>query len=599
MKALVLLVGLAYAAPAVPTRQIPPEVLVELQLLENRFEVALATDCDSGLCYSKGCVWLDHAVADRPRASSMPGLGAEPGPSAGDAQQYLTQVQCSFANERALPNATAQALVRRLQTRLTRGWTVVTVDHEVLPPLVAEVPVEVEPEAEPEPPPPPPAPVAWTAADAVHELWNTLLPDFFWMIGLGLVTFAATLLIWAWRRVGRASVEEQALLAELQQPEPPPPAPTPVSAETTVEEEDRAFVAAQEANWKATLQAMDPARPDPQLQALVRERLRAGDLPLLAKAVLRFPDHFPAIFPNDGETATAKLELAELLQNVDAATLPGDVAFFTALQRHALAATLTSQPDARIVRSLREDFGAAGLVELINQLPARIGALLFALSPPSEQHEMVRLLAVPQAAGLCHQLLRSNRMDPSETRALFEVLRGTRGEGVGAPVAPTGPASEITDRGVTFDAAGAVSVLLSSLPAQDRVELFDDALRRTHGSLPAWTRGILTADMLFTLSREARADLLLELDTEPLAAWLSLVDSDARARLLEGLPDSLRVSIQAASVFPSRTRQLSLAGRGRRELARGLQGQLARARIPFERAVGSDAVAPIDDPAEA
>jgi hypothetical protein len=54
-------------APRVPSRQIPPSVLVELQLLENRFDLALAADCDSDRCFSKGCSYLDHAVADRPR----------------------------------------------------------------------------------------------------------------------------------------------------------------------------------------------------------------------------------------------------------------------------------------------------------------------------------------------------------------------------------------------------------------------------------------------------------------------------------------------------------------------------------------------------
>ena len=594
MHGLVLLTGLlqlaSAASPAVPSRTIPPAVLVELRLLENRFEMALATDCDPGLCYSKGCVWLDHAVADQPRSSSMPGLAQEPGPSLVDAQEYLTQAQCSFAHEPTLDNARAQALVRRLQTRLTRGWTVVVVEHEGLPPLLPAPPAEAALEAPPDPAvAPPPAPVEWTFADAGHELWNTLLPHFFWMIGLGLFTIAAAVLIWAWRRVGQASVEDQALLAQLSQPEPASPPDPARSAEDATNDSDRAFVAEQEESWRATLEAMDPAQPDPELQALVRERLRAGDLPLLAKAVLRFPDHFPAIFPNDGETATAKLELAELLQTVDATALPGDVAFFTSLRRHALAATLSSQPDARIVRSLREDYGAAGLVEIIGQLPARIGALLFALSPPVEQHEMVRLLSAAQATRICQQLLRSNRMDPSETRALFAVLGGARGEAAASDALPSG---EISDRGATFDAAGALAVLLSSLPPRDRAALFDDALARTHGNLPAWTRGILTAEMLFTLPLEARADLMLELEAEPLAAWFSLVDTDTRSRLLDGLPDALRVSIQAASVVPSRARQLSLAGRGQRDLARGFQRQLARARIPFERAVGSDEEAP-------
>ncbi|MFZ5479436.1 MAG: hypothetical protein ACOZNI_21910 [Myxococcota bacterium] len=579
-----LLAAAALAAPAVPSREIPAEVLVELQLLENRFELALAADCDPALCFAKGCTWLDHAVADRPPDRSMPGLADEPGPSAATAQPYLTRAQCSFAHEPTLDAAHAQALVRRLQTRLSGGWTVVSVEREALSALPVEEPAEAAPEEVPEatPPAPPPTP-PWTDT-AGRELWATLLPHFWWMIGAGLATAAATTLIWAWRRVGRATVEEQALLAELTQPEAPPAAEPPPAAEAAAGEADRAFVAEQEKAWRATLEAMDPEHPAPELQALVRERLRAGDLPLLAKAVLRFPDHFPAIFPHDGETATAKLELAELLRTVDASSLPGDVAFFTALQRHALAARLSSQPDARIVRSLREDFGAAGLAELVRQQPPRVGALLFALSPPIEQHEMARLLPAARAKELCRQLLRSNRMDPSETRAVFEVLRAARGESSATAVPPT----EITDRGATFDAAGALAVLLPSLPPLDRASLFDDALDRAQGNLPAWTRAILVPEMLFALHPESRADLLLEIEAEPLAAWLSLVDAETRARLLDGVPDTLRATIQATSVFPSRERQLSLASRGRRDLARSFVRQLARARIPFERALRPD-----------
>lgn len=578
MPALLLLglLSLATAAPpTVPSRQIPPSVLVELQVLENRFELALAADCDPAICSSKGCVWLEHAVADRPSSRSMPGLATEAGPSSTGAQEYLTRAECSFAHEGSLDSAQAAALVRRLQTRLTHGWTVVSVDHELLQPLPPPAVVE---EAVPEPDPveEAPPPEAWGSV-AANELWTALLPHFFWMIGLGLFSMAAAFLIWSWRRVGRASAEEQALLAQLANPEPEAVASAEVSEEAG--EAGRAFVAEQEANWKARLEAIDPEHPDLELQALIRERLRAGDLPLLAKAILHFPENFPAAFPSDGEIATAKIELAELLQSVDPSTLPDDEAFFSALQRHTLAATLSTQPDARIVRSLREDFGAAGLMELIGRLPTRVGALLFAHAPPVEQQELVRLLAPSQVVGLADQLLRSNRMDPTETRALFAALGGA----AGAPLGP--PPGQITDRGTTFDATGALAVLLTSLSRAERSALFSAALARAHGSLPAWTRGILTGDMLLVLSPEARADLLLELEAEPLAAWFSLLDSDLRRALLEGLPDSLRLAIQASSAFPSRTRQLALAGRGRRELARGFQRQLARAGIPFERVV--------------
>lgn len=572
-----LFVTLAMAAPSpVPTREIPPAVLVELQELENRFELALGEDCAADICYSKGCVWLDHAVADQKRGSSMPGLSQEPGPSAAISQEYLTRAQCSFAHESTLEGAKASTLVRRLQTRMTRGWTVVSVDHEVLPALVEPVPEEapVE-EAPPEEPPPPPPEPEWSLASAAEELWETLLPHTWWMVALGLTTASIVTLIWASRRVGTISPEEQALLAQMGQPEPTPAAVEEAAPEAG--EAERAWVAEQEAAWNTTLQAMDPASPDPELQAMVRDRLRAGDLPLLAKAVLRFPDRFPRLFPSDGETATAKLELAELLQNVDAATLPGDAEFFRALQRHSLAAALANQPDAQLVRSLREDFGAAGLADLIGRLPARLGALLFALAPPIEQLEIVRLLSPAQLTAAARQLLRSTRMDSDETRALLDVLAGA-----GHPVA-----GEVTDRGAAFDAPGALAVLLPALDAGERAALFAEALARHQGTLPAWTRAILVPEMLFALGPEARADLFLELEAEPLAAWFSLVDPDTRTRLLEGLPDSLRRSIQASSVFPSRSRQVSLAGRGRRELARGFVRQLARAGLSFEGVVAA------------
>lgn len=575
--ALASLISMAAAAPAtVPSRQIPPPVLVELQLLENRFELALAADCPPDRCSSNGCTWLDHATADQPRSRSMPGLGDESGPGSVEAQEYLTRASCAFSHEATVDAADAAAIVRRLQTRLTQGWTVVTVQHQALPPIPSTIEAP-EPEAEtPAAPPVETAPVA--PPGAAQELWTALLPHAWWMVAIGLVTLAITLLIWAGRRVGRASLEEQALLAQLGQPGDggSGPAETPLVVETQ-STEDADYVARQEALWRDRL--ADPGRPDPELTALIRDRLRAGDLPLLARAVLRFPEGFPAAFPVDGETATAKLDLAELLQTADAAALPADAAFFRALERHALAATLASQPDARIVRSLREDFGSAGLVELIGRLPARVGALLFALAPPSEQHEAARLLAEPVVAELAGQLLRSNRMDPSETAALFEVLRSeARG-----PVALS--AGEITDRGTTFDAAGALAILLPRLDPARRAALFGEALSRTQGSLPQWHREILVADMLFALDPEARADLLLAMEIEPLAAWLTTQPPVVVARLLEGLPDALRTTIRATPPAPSRAVQLSLANAGRRALARGFQRQLARAGLSFEQIV--------------
>lgn len=595
MSMLLLVLGLsagALAAPSkAPQRQVPPSVLVELQHLENRFELALSMDCDAGRCFSKGCTYLDHTVADQPRAGSLPGLAQESGPGAEGSQEYLTQAACAYAHEQTEDPGDVQALNRRLQAKLSSGWTAVSVRNEALQPLPAYLrePAAVAPPvaAEPAPVEAPPvaAPPTWTLAVAGRELWTTLLPDFFWMIGLGLVTVASAVLIWAWRRVGRASLEEQALLAQLALPDAPAGGPdAAVAVEATLEqaEADRLLVNQQHAAWQARLAGQDKDRRDPQLDALLRDLLRAGDLPLLAQAVLRFPDTLPALFPSGGDIAASKLELADYLKTVDAAALPSDVAFFAALNRRALSAALASQDDAGVVRSLREDFGVAGLAARIGSLTPRLGALLFVLAPAAEQAELVRLLAPHQAAAMAEQLLRSDRMDPRETSYLFEALRAARGDGP-PPSAP--PPADVSDRGASFDAAGALSLLLPAAgPAQSNA-LFAAALQRGGGTLPTWQRGILVPDMLFALPAEARADLLLEVDADALTAWLSLLDTDLRSALLADAPTALRAAVSGGAGFGSRARQLQLADQGRRELARGFQRQLARAGLAFEQVV--------------
>jgi hypothetical protein len=589
---LVLLTGSQAAwAQAVPRRQIPASVLAELAVVESRFELALAMDCAADLCYSKGCTYSDHAVIDRGRSSSLPGLGDGSGPGSVEPQEFLTRATCAFAHEDSVSAEDAEVLSRRLGSRVSKGFAVVSVTRQELQPLAAHVKdpsllVGDEPEEDKVVEPQPAGPVEWSASVAARELWTSLLPHFAWMIAVIMLTIAATVLFWAWRRVGRETLEEKMMLHEMLNGDGGSAEPAAEAEPEALSADDKVFMEEQAQFWSERLSAMSPEKPDVELQALVHELLKAGDMPLLAKAVLTFPESFLGTFPEGGDIVTAKLELAEYLKHADIDALPADHEFYRALNVHARAAALHAQSDALLVRSLREDFGASGLVALIGTLPARSGALLFALAPSDEQFEMVRLLSSRQMGILAEQLLRSNRMDPAETGYLFEVLRAAR---AGDPAPATPRTGDVTDRGVAFDAAGALSVLLPGIPPDARSALFGAAIQRFHGSLPAWYRGILVADMLFELSNEARADVMLELDVESLSAWLSLQDADVRQRILDGLPLAVRGSIEATSSFASRSRQLALAERGRRELAKGFQRRLAQAGGSFERVVHPEA----------
>jgi len=578
---LTLLLSLATPAFAAegkpPRRAVPPAVLHEVDELELRFERALALDCAEERCFATGCTYVDHAVADRPRGGSLPGLG-DPGagPGSVDAQAWLTRARCGYAHEPAASAEDVQTLTRRLQARVSTGWTSVSVSARPLDELPAYFRAAPDDEdaveeviEEPESPPEP-----FTAGLAARQLWDALLPHSFWMVGLGLFTLAGAALMWSFRRVGQPTIEERMLLAELGQP-----MPATVEGDEAPDADPDAWVAEQEAIWQARL-AEDPT--DPALQALVRQRLKAGDIPLLAKGMLRFPTHFPAVFPSGGDVATAKLALADFLEDVDVDALPSDVDFFAALERHAAAATLSTQGDAEIVRRLRDDFGSAGLADLTARLSGRAGALLFALSPPQARSEVSGLLSPRTVAEMVDGLLRSNRMSPAETRHLFDVLSGA----VEAP-AP----SAITDRGTEFDAAGATSGLLERLAPSTRQTLFASAILRSNGALPRWTTGIFTADMLAALPQESRADLLLGVPVEGLAAWVGTLSTESAARVREAMPGSLATSVQAVGRQGTLEQQVRQADAGRVALARAFQQQLARLDRRFE-----DVVAPAAEP---
>lgn len=566
-----LMLVMAALAQTVPKRVIPPSVLVELQQVENDFELALAQDCDASRCFSKGCSYVDHAVADRARSTSMPGLSEKSGPGGEPAQAYLTRAQCSYAHEAALDAEDVQSLNRRLQAKVSGGWTTVSVSNSALVALPEYMrgPVEPEPEELVEEPVEelPPAPASWS-----EQLWDALLPHFFWMAGVLLATLAALILIWGWRRLGRLSPEDQALLAALGEPEPEPESdPEPTPAVVIEADPDAAWLQDQESAWRGRI--ADPS--DPALQTLARELLRSPDRELLVQALLHFPQ-LSAALPSGGDVATDKLDLAELIRTANAAQ-PQDAAFFERLNRHALSATLGAQSDADTLRSFQQDFGGSGLALLIARVPPRIGGLLVALAPLDVQLETARQLEQGELAACAGQLMASNRMDRDEAQWLFELLEAVKTGGMPASPAPT----RIRDQGSVFDAAGALSTLLAQLDAGVAAALFTEARARFGGVLPAWHQGILVPDMLFAISDEARADLMLAVDVDELTAWLVGIPQDTRDRLVASMPTALQATLSGPTpaLHPAR------AQAGRRALARGFQRQLRRAGLTLEEAV--------------
>ena len=599
--------AMAKRSSGVPKRQIPPAVVAELRLLEYRFGQALTQDCAPERCFAKGCVYVAHTVIDQPAAASLPGLGLDPGPGSVPRQVFLTMAECSFAHEKSVRPRNVRALANRLKAKLSGGWIQVEMTHEALEPLPEFIRDSPEPPPEPpEPPPQPPAPEenaavepiaeppekareTWDAPIAGRELWLSLLPHFSWMIALVMLTFAGLIVIWALRRLGRQSPEEQALLAQMLHETGsdaaaggsvlrngvdsgavgPSEAPTPGGAD--VSEQFRI--------WRARLATTGDTETDPALQALVTDLLRTGERRLLAKAVMLFPEEFPKAFPEAGNLASEKFELAEFLKSADTTSLPSDDLFFEKLNRYALSSSLTAQADTDLIRGLHDEFGATALADAVAAMPGRYGALLFALAPEATQYEAVGLLSQSQVFETVDQLMRSNRMDSAENDYLLSVLAALR---VNDPV-PTPPeARSVSDRGTEFNATATLSILLPRLDTEGRAYVVNATVSRLNGRLPTWIEGTLYGEMLLELDQETRTDLLLDVDASQLAAWLQLQTADARARLLDGAPVALQAALQAGPAPTSQTALFALANDGRAALSAALQQRLLRGDILFQ-----------------
>lgn len=585
----------AQVRPLIPDKHIPPSVMLELRSLETQMDLALVHDCAPERCVSKGCVYRDHVVVDLPRNSSLPGLQAEQGLGAVPPQEYLTSAACDFAHEKSVSAKDAQALVKRLEQRLSKGWLKVTVSHQLLEPVspsLAESPTPpapppVEP---PKPPAPPEAPKEWDAKLALRELWVTLLPHFAWMIAVFLATLAALVLIWAARRLGKETLEEKAMAASLLQPQA---APEPTPATPAVEKSEggespdgeAAFVDAQKKAWTERIDEAHLSQSGGALAELLKSWLKDKEFPMLAKAILLFGDRLSSALPNDGELAARKVEFAHYLKVLDESTLPGDAAFFRALQQHTISSAVLSQSDAQTYQSIASEFGASGIAKLVTSLGGRPGALLYALVPRDLQMQVARTLPSPVRLLVAGHLLDSNRISKDESAFVLSAVDSAR---AGTPLPQVSPTAthEIVDRGHEVDAASALSVLLPFLSAGERERLL--AARAKEGVLPAWYEDICFGAMLDNLpSAETRADVLLQVDVKALAGWLSLSSSDFKEGVLAALPESFRNAVRVSDNFTSRDEQLRLAFRGQAEIAGALKKLYAKGVTTFHDLAGA------------
>jgi hypothetical protein len=571
----------------IPDKHIPPAVLMELRLVQSDFRKALASDCSPDRCYVKGCVYQEHMTLDQPREGSLPGLPVEEGPGSVVPQEYLTRVLCEFTHEKTVRARDVKKLAQRLEKRLSHGWLNVTVVPEALAPIpkrlsepLPEPEEKKEEKKEIEPPPPPPEPEELTKDLALRQLWEELLPHSPWMIAILLLTFAVMFLIWAGRRLGAPSIEDKMLEAQLSSGIQDENEAKSVDSEVVESPPDLAvddFADEAEKEWNQRLDSMSPE--DDVISRLLREWLKAGEYPMLARALLIFGDRVSQAFESSPELAIKKVEFAAYFRDVDESTLPTRERFFRNLSQQAMASLLLSQEDVKLYRSLREDFGASGFVDLMAELTPRYGALLFALVDYGQQQDVANLLTNELRVAVAVELLSSTRISMNESQYLTSCVEAVRtGESLPPPI----PSSTALEHGPAIDSATALSLLLPNIEAEQRHSLFADARARHGGALPHWYSEIAFNHMLTALPDEIRNDALLEIDVRGLSAWLQTQKGEWRDSFTRELSDALQNALQQNKVTSSRGELIRWAKKGHEGIVTALNNAYERKGIRFD-----------------
>lgn len=554
----------AMAQIPVPQVQLPPSIIAELKRVESKFENALAQDCPGEKCFSRGCNYLSHETVDKPKSASLPGLGdPQAGPGSAPAQEYLKAARCEFAFENTLAARDIAALQRRLEQKLSVGFLMVSISPKPLPPLPESLrATPAAAQAAPAPAPDQNAGKAselakqspdWNASTALRELWLQLLPHFSWMIAIVLTTLAALTLLWAWRRVGKETLEEKALLASLQggaQESNTSDIPqTEVAASTDPEPPVKP---------KSLREVMEKihSRPE-QLTSVVKHWLDEKNYAALSKALFVFGDAATEALAKVENMAIEKSELAAFVNTQRPEELPSDELFAESVEKTLVSSRIETLPDVGLYRSLARDFGPQGLARLLSEMPPRLSAISLAILPRTTQSQVVSLFDQNTKVGAIRSLLTSNRASAEDIGTTLDFTRAALA-GRDLPKGRTEAAG--FERGRPIDTSNALSVLLASLPAKERKDFILEEAKK--GSLAqsaqVFSSFVFFPEMLLKLSRETRSSLFLDVEPRDLFVWMGRLSSQLKAKLMEDIPATLQ-GVMKTFAMPSSESEVAVA----------------------------------------
>ncbi len=514
------------AAPP-PKEIIPPSVGMEAGELSRKFEKALYEQCRPGQCYAKGCTPISHEIVTKRGDVSLPGIYNGRGEDSLDTPQaYLTQAQCAYSFENTLDTKMIQDLDRRLTTILSAGFLAVKVSSQALPPSHEELKE-------------PAKPTERSKAEIMQdELWHQFLPALPWLAGLLLAVLATMSLVWAFRRLGKESIEDKLLAKQLE-----------LEAQEAVKPETQDTHEVQEVDLQKKRtekfgQHLGAFQTSPKLlQDIGKDWLERDRFHELSTAIKYFGAEGLKVVPDNPGAGQKRAALKEYYEkNHDSTELTDD--FLRELDKILAEKRGLGQDPLATFRAVHDQFGPAQIAEIVEMMPLPSAALTLVLLPVRTVLDTVPALSKSLIKSLAQRLLVENRMSPSlylQTRDwLNAVLEGR------TPLGDSGLLANASG-GSPLDVSVTLSALLSQLESGERREVFKSAIEQNRGITPHWAHAIFYPEMLDKIATEQRNNVLLEQDPDALAAWFQkLRNQPLRQRILSHAPTLLRENLNRA-----------------------------------------------------
>lgn len=502
--------GPLVAQKNLPKEKIPASVMTELNQLSVIFQDVLIKDCPANLCVAKGCVYEDHQETKAVESRSLPGLAGVSDDAAPTdvAQSFLTKARCEFAYESKLNSESYGVLRNRLQQKLSRGFLTVGVQGIVMNPLPESL-------QESEKPPVKENPEDWKN-QREKQLWDLALLHGPWIIGLLLATLAMLLIIWALRKLGRKSFEDELAEAEML-----------AEVEAGKNAEDPV-----DGNAKSRVDLIGILKDQPEKAALIaRYWLEEEDFAALAQ-ILSLTE-LGIILPQDPALAISQQKFQQHLLESGSESASWS-AFKERIQELLGRITILMDENLRLFHHIEKLWRAHDLAAVLNQAEPVEALYILSRLSPHYQWSAIRALDPEAMRTLFEQAAAQPRIAPAALAYTHSFLKSQMG--LSSTVVEK-QRSKIKGLGFPVETALFIRISVDHGSFGKDREAFVRELRDADGTIGS-VKVRSFAD-LQNMDKAQCRDLLLMLEPEELVAWLALYSKADQQQIIESLPASL------------------------------------------------------------